>query len=167
MLHGLKRALDIACGAVSALALFAIMALTFVDVTGRKFLAASVPGSLEMTELLMVVVIFASLPLVSLHGEHVVFDSLDDYLPRGVRLIQRLFVELFCAVALAGAAWLMWLKGLELQSSGDTTQQLAIPQGPFVLAMSALLALTALVHLLLVLTPAGHHFPGEAEEGAQ
>jgi TRAP-type C4-dicarboxylate transport system permease small subunit len=30
-----------------------------------------------LTELLMVVVIFAGLPLVSLRGEHVVFDSLD------------------------------------------------------------------------------------------
>jgi TRAP-type transport system small permease protein len=58
-------------------ALFAIMALTLVDVSGRKLLSQSVPGSLELTELLMVVVIFAALPLVSLRGEHVVFDSLD------------------------------------------------------------------------------------------
>ena len=50
---------------------------TLVDVGGRKVLSASVPGSLELTELLMVVVIFAGLPLVSLRGEHVVFDSLD------------------------------------------------------------------------------------------
>ena len=44
------------------------MWLTLFDVAGRKALSASVPGSLELTELLMVVVIFAGLPLVSLHG---------------------------------------------------------------------------------------------------
>ena len=59
-----------------------IMALTLVDVVGAQAAAGSVPGSLELTELLMVVVIFAGLPLVSLRGEHVVFDSLDPLLPR-------------------------------------------------------------------------------------
>ena len=73
---------------LSAAALFGIMALTLVDVVSRKLLAGSIPGSLEVTELLMVVVIFAGLPLVSLHGEHVVFDSLDPLLPRMLRRVQ-------------------------------------------------------------------------------
>jgi TRAP-type C4-dicarboxylate transport system permease small subunit len=73
----LKSLLSTLCGVLAALALFGIMALTLVDVTGRKLPVASVPGSLEVTELLLVVVIFAGLPLVSLQSEHVVFDSLD------------------------------------------------------------------------------------------
>ena len=73
----LKKLLESLCSLLAAVALFAIMWLTLVDVTGRKLLSASLPGSLELTELLMVVVIFAGLPLVSLRGEHVVFDSLD------------------------------------------------------------------------------------------
>jgi TRAP-type transport system small permease protein len=73
----LKRLLETLAGAIAAAALFGIMILTLIDVSGRKALSTSVPGSLELTELLMVVVIFAGLPLVSLRGEHVVFDSLD------------------------------------------------------------------------------------------
>ena len=73
----MNKLLDTVCGLLAAAALFAIMALTFFDVGGRKLLSNSIPGSLELTELLMVVVIFAALPLVSLAGEHVVFDSLD------------------------------------------------------------------------------------------
>lgn len=57
------------------------MVLTFLDVSGRKLLSHSITGSLELTELLMVVVIFGALPLVSERGEHVVFDSLDAILP--------------------------------------------------------------------------------------
>ena len=57
----LKTLLATLTGAIAALALFAIMALTLVDVSGRKVLSTSVPGSLELTELLMVVVIFAGL----------------------------------------------------------------------------------------------------------
>ena len=84
----LKRVLETLAGAIAALALFAIMMLTLVDVSGRKAISTSVPGSLELTELLMVVVIFAGLPLVSLRGEHVVFDSLDPWLPRALRRVQ-------------------------------------------------------------------------------
>jgi TRAP-type transport system small permease protein len=85
----MKRILELLCGLLSGGALFAIMALTFFDVLGRKLLSNSITGSLELTELLMVVVIFGALPLVSGRGEHVEFDSLDPWLPRWVRRAQR------------------------------------------------------------------------------
>ena len=100
----MKRLLDGLCGLLAALALFAIMALTLVDVVGRKLLDHSIPGSLELTEILMVVVIFASLPLVSLHGEHVVFDSLDGWWSRSMRRLQQALVDAVCAAALAALA---------------------------------------------------------------
>src|SRR5262245_9490529 len=104
----LRRVLAWLCGRLDALALFGIMILTLIDVAGRKAISQSVPGSLEMTELLMVVTIFAGLPLVSLAGEHVVFDSLDPWLPRGVRRVQGLCVDACCALGLLGLAWVMW-----------------------------------------------------------
>ena len=136
------------------------MWLTLTDVAGRKALSTSVPGSLELTEMLMVLVIFAGLPLVSLRGEHVVFDSLDPLLEQWVRRAQGFVVNLLCAAALAGMAWLMWVKAGQMMQYGDTTAQLKIPQGPFVYLMSGLCALTALVHLLLIVAPTSHHHPG-------
>ena len=156
----LKRALEALCGTLAAAALFAIMWLTLFDVAGRKAISTSVPGSLELTEMLMVLVIFAGLPLVSLRGEHVVFDSLDPMLERWVRRAQGFVVDLLCAAALAGIAWLMWVKAGNMMEYGDTTAQLKIPQGPFVYVMSLLCALTALVHLLLIFAPTTHHHPG-------
>ena len=158
----LKRTLEALCGALAATALFGIMWLTLADVGGRKLISTSVPGSLELTEMLMVLVIFAGLPLVSLRGEHVVFDSLDPLLERWVRRAQGFVVELLCAAALAGVAWLMWVKAGNMMEYGDTTAQLKIPQGPFVYLMSLLCALTALVHLLLIFAPTTHHHPGVA-----
>jgi TRAP-type transport system small permease protein len=156
----LKRLLEIIAGALAALALFGIMMLTLVDVSGRKALSTSVPGSLELTELLMVVVIFAGLPLVSLRGEHVVFDSLDPWLPRAVRRVQGVVVDLLVAALLLGMAALMWTKAGQMAGYGDTTAQLKIAQSPFVYLMSGLLGLTALVHLLLAFAPTEHHHPG-------
>jgi TRAP-type transport system small permease protein len=160
-----KRLFDALCGLLAATALFSIMALTLVDVTGRKLFNHSITGSLELTEILMVVVIFAALPLVSLHGEHVVFDSLDHLMPRWLRRLQQAVVDLGCAAALGGLAWLMWDKATQMASYGDTTAQLQLPLGPFVQLMAVLCAVTAVVHLLLMLQPTAHHHIG-VDEGA-
>jgi TRAP-type transport system small permease protein len=161
----LHRSAKAVCGVTAATALFAIMALTLVDVTGRKLWSASVPGSLEMTELLMVVVIFASLPLVALGGEHVAFDSLDQKLPAAVQRWQRRFVELLCAAALAGVAWLMWSKAGQMTEAGDTTAQLKLPLGLFVYGMSGLIFVAALAHLVVAWQPPSADRSGGLDEG--
>jgi TRAP-type transport system small permease protein len=74
--------------------------------------------------------------------------------------VQDVAVDLLSAAALFGMAWLMWVKAGQMSGFGDTTALLKIPQGPFVYAMSALLGITALVHLLLVLRPVKHHHIG-------
>jgi TRAP-type C4-dicarboxylate transport system permease small subunit len=150
----LKKLLETICGVLAGLALFGIMALTFFDVGGRKLLSHSITGSLELTELLMVVVIFAALPLVSLRGEHVVFDSLDPYLPSTVRLVQRMLVQLLCGIALLGLGVLMWQTGGNFLESGETTAQLKILKAPFIYGMSLLCAVTGMVHLAFTIRPA-------------
>ncbi len=144
-----NRPLEILSGALSATAVFAIMALTFYDVGGRKLLSNSIPGSLELTEMLMVVVIFAALPMVSRHDEHVVFDSLDDRLPAALRRWQHRIVHLLCAAMLLGLAWVMWDAAGQFLANGETSAQLKIPKAPFLYGMSVMAALTALAHLAL------------------
>ena len=150
----MKRLLDLFCGLPAAVALFAIMALTLFDVVGRKLLSQSIPGSLELTEILMVVVaIFAALPLVSMHGEHVAFDSLDALMPAWLRRLQQVVVDLLCALALGLLAWLMRGKAMDMTSYGETTAQLKLPVGVFVGLMSVMCGLTAAVHATLAWRP--------------
>jgi TRAP-type C4-dicarboxylate transport system permease small subunit len=130
-------------------------------VGGRKLLDHSIPGSLELTELLMVVVIFAALPLVSLRGEHVVFDSLDAYLPAGVLRVQAAIVQLCCATAMLALAWLMWQTGGQFIESGETTAQLKVLKAPFIYGMSLLCGITGLLHLSLIVNPAAALDEGE------
>lgn len=146
----MNKLLELLCGLLSGVALFAIMTLTFFDVIGRKAVSESIPGSLELTELLMVVVIFAALPLVSRRGEHVEFDSLDPYLPAWFRRAQAVFVHLLCAAFLLGLGWLMWQTGGQFAQTGETTAQLKIPKAPFIYGMGVLCALTGVVHLALM-----------------
>ena len=155
-----KKPLELACGVVSALALFAIMALTFFDVLGRKLADNSIAGSLEMTEMLMVVVIFAALPLVSLRGEHVLFDSLDPYMPPAVLRFQKAAIHAILALLLIALAVLMWQTGGDFLASGETTAQLRVPKAPFIYGMSIMSALAGIVHLVLIFQP-----PPELAEG--
>ena len=149
----MKKWLETLSALLAGVALFAIMLLTFSDVVGRKLLSHSIPGSLELTELLMVVVIFGALPLVSERGEHVVFDSLDALIPQGLQRIQRAAVHLLCGGALLGLAWLMWKTGNDFLASGETTAQLKILKAPFIYGMGLLCAFTGVVHLGLMLSP--------------
>lgn len=160
-MNKLGKLLDLLCGLLSGVALFAIMSLTFFDVLGRKFLSNSIPGSLEITELLMVVVIFGALPLVSRRGEHVEFDSLDPWLPMGFRRLQAVLVHLLCAAVLLGLGWLMWITGGQFAQTGETTAQLQILKAPFIYGMGLLCGLTGLVHLALVAHKPVNRLEGE------
>ncbi len=156
-----RKLLELLCGLLSGCALFAIMALTFFDVLGRKILDNSIPGSLELTELLMVVVIFGALPLVSERGEHVEFDSLDPYLPGWVRRLQAVLVNVLCAGVLIGLGWLMWRTGNQFVESGETTAQLKILKAPFLYGMAVLCAATGVIHLILIGQPPIDKLEGE------
>jgi TRAP-type C4-dicarboxylate transport system permease small subunit len=149
----LIKVLEFLSGVLAGLALFATMVLTFFDVLGRKLLDHSIAGSLEMTELMMVIVIFGALPLVSARGEHIVFDSLDPIWPKCLRNLHLRLVHLVCATALISLGWLMWQTGHDFQVMGETTAQLGIPKSPFIYGMGILCAFTGLIHLMFTLNP--------------
>ncbi len=145
----LQSLLDKLCGLLCAAALFAIMVLTFFDVGGRKLFSNSIPGSLELTELLMVIVIFAGLPLVSERGEHVIFDSLDSVWPAALVKLQKALVHVICAGLMIALAVLMWQTATQFAGYGETTAQLKISKAPFIYGMAIFCGITGLVHLAL------------------
>jgi TRAP-type transport system small permease protein len=157
----LQSLLDKLCGLMCACALFAIMVLTFFDVGGRKLLSNSIPGSLELTELLMVIVIFAGLPLVSERGEHVIFDSLDSVWPVWFVKLQKALVHLICASLMFALANLMGKTGMQFAEYGETTAQLKISKAPFIFGMAIFCALTGWVHTVLALFPERKASEGE------
>ncbi len=160
MLKTLDRLLRWSSGLMAAMALFSIMWLTMVDVIGRKFFNNSVPGGLELTEILMVIVIFGALPLVSFKGEHVVFDSLDALVPDWLRGFQLRLVNLISAAVFGFLAYLMTTRAARFAEYGDTTVHLQLSIAPVAWLMAGFLMLTALVHLLFVFVPAplaSHH----------
>lgn len=144
---------DALLGVIAAIVLFAMMALTFVDVILRYVFNSPLRGSFEITELMMVILIMAGLPLVSRSEEHVVLDIFDERMSAALRRLLRLLVNLVCSAVMAGMGWLMWIKAGQLDRYGDTTAALRITLAPYVYLMAVLIFVTALIHLVQAFTP--------------
>ena len=133
--------------------LFAMMALTFVDVVLRYLFNRPLRGGFELTELMLLVLIFAGLPLVSHADEHVTMDFIDRLLPaRAARNLAR-GVHVLCAAVMFFLTWQVWLKAGKIGAYGDTTDVLRIIVAPFVYFMAAMIALTGAVHVFKVFRP--------------
>jgi TRAP-type C4-dicarboxylate transport system permease small subunit len=130
-----------------------MMALTFVDVVARYLLNRPIRGGFEVTELALLVLIFAGLPLVSHADEHVTMDFIDRMLPRRIGDAWMRVIHAACAAIFLFLAWQIWIKAGRIASYGDTTDVLLITVGPFVYFMAAMILLTALVHVLKVFLP--------------
>ena len=148
-----ERRVDAVLGVAASVILFAMMLLTFVDVVARYLFNFPLRGGFEITELMLLVLIFAGLPLVSRADEHVTMDFIDRLLPpRAVLQVVRA-VHALCAAVMFFLTWQVWIKAGRIAGYGDTTDVLKIPVGPFVYFMAAMILLTGLVHLYKVFVP--------------
>ena len=148
-----ERRVDAVLGVAASALLFAMMCLTFVDVVARYLFNSPIRGGFEVTELMLLVLIFAGLPLVSHGDEHVTMDFIDRMLPpRAVSMLIRL-VHALVAAMFFFLTWQMLIKAGRIAGYGDTTDVLRIAVGPFVYFMAAMICLTALVHVFKVFVP--------------
>ena len=148
--RGWERRVEGLLGVAASAILMAMMLLTFTDVVARYVFRRPVRGAFEVTELMLLVLIFAGLPLVSFTDEHAVMDFVDRVLrPRGLALMQRL-VQAVSAAFMFLLAWLTWLKADRIWAYRDSTDVLRIVYGPFVYFMAVTLGLAGVIHLYKV-----------------
>ena len=145
-----RRRADIILGVAASAILLAMMLLTVVDVVARYVFNRPLRGAFEVTELMLLVLIFAGLPLVSFADEHAVMDFVDRVLGApGQRRLRRV-VEAANAAFMFLLAWLVWRKADRIWAYRDATDVLRIVYGPFVYFMAVALALAGLIHLYRV-----------------
>ena len=145
--RGWERRVEGLLGVAASAILMAMMLLTFIDVVARYVFRRPVRGAFEVTELMLLVLIFAGLPLVSFTDEHAVMDFVDRVLGgRVLRGLQRL-VQAVNAAFMFLLAWLTWLKADRIWAYRDSTDVLRIVYGPFVYFMAGTLGLAGVIHL--------------------
>jgi TRAP-type C4-dicarboxylate transport system permease small subunit len=144
---GWERRVEALLGVAASAILMGMMLLTVVDVVARYVFSRPLRGAFEVTELMLLVLIFAGLPLVSFTDEHAVMDFIDRVLGAGgLRGLQRL-VQAVSAAFMFLLAWLVWLKADRVWAYRDSTDVLRIVYGPFVYFMAVTLGLAGVIHL--------------------
>jgi len=147
------RAIRSALGALTAVALFAMMTLTCVDVIGRYVFNRPVPGGLEIIEILVAATVFGALPLVTLREEHVMVDLLDAVVPDWMLRIQNVAASVLSAIVSGVLAWQLFIRANRMLGYGDTTAVLKITLYPLTFLMCAAMVIVAVIFLVLAFRP--------------
>jgi TRAP-type C4-dicarboxylate transport system permease small subunit len=138
---------------IAAVLLFAMMAVTFVDVVGRYLFSRPLTGAFELTEVLLGLIVFAGLPIVTWRREHVTVDLVAMRLPAPSRSLLARVAAVVTALVLAVLAWRLGVTASDLLAYGDASVFLGIPMGPVAAVMSALCAAAAAGALIRALRP--------------
>ncbi|MGE0331786.1 MAG: TRAP transporter small permease [Ramlibacter sp.] len=135
---------------LGALALFAMMAVTFIDIVGRFVLHRPLAGSIDLIQVLLLLTAGCTLPAVTWRGEHLSIGLFDGARPTLLERARRAAVALVVAVTFGALGALLWTNASELARNGDVIGYLRLPVAPFVYALSVLCAVSALVAFALV-----------------
>lgn len=139
------RVLALGAGA----ALLGLLGLVLFDVVMRYALRLPFLGAYEISELLMVVIVFLALPYCAATDGHVAVDVLATWLDRPALRWIAPCMHLAGAVLMTVIAWQATLYAIGSAGRGEATNMLRIPKYPFELVTAASAGIFAVVLLVL------------------
>lgn len=117
---------------VSGCAIMAMMLLTCADVFLRYILNAPIEGTLDLTQMLMVITVFFGLAYCGWTGGHVAVDFIHELLPAKTIVALAVAVNAAGAVAMLAMGWESIQTSLVYMLTGETPMTVMIPKYPFV-----------------------------------
>mgnify|MGYP000350826488 CR=1 FL=1 len=113
---------------VACIALFFLMMMTFADVILRSTINAPIEAATELTRMSIAVVVFASMPVLSMNGGHISVDLIDPLFSKmGLLRIRDSAMAIVCGVLLWWPANRVVDLAERSRSYGDTTEYLNWP----------------------------------------
>lgn len=153
MTHVIKtvnRALHYVAGAL----IIGVMAFTVYNVLGRSLFGAPLRGTVELTQIAMIGVVFLGLAYAQDKNNHIAVDLLYQRLGRRGQLVLDVFSTVLSMLVLTLVAWRLYDYAAVLDAGGRTTASRDIPLYPFaylaivgVLAFILAYATTLIEHL--------------------
>jgi TRAP-type C4-dicarboxylate transport system permease small subunit len=110
----------------------ALILLTVADVLGRHFFASPIGGTVEVTEVIMVVIVFLALPRAEELDEQITVDLVHDLLEPRWRVRVWALAQLLSIPLLVLIAWRLSQHMFHLRTVGQTIAVLGLPLYPFV-----------------------------------
>lgn len=118
-------------GACGVVVIIALTLMTVADIIMRRFFSMPFAFSFEVTQLMLVLIVFCSIPYSTSRLRHVSIEVLVETFPKKLRRRIDIFGDFFCAAVLAMICWQSIEKGFRTYNIGTMTGELEIPLYPF------------------------------------
>jgi TRAP-type C4-dicarboxylate transport system permease small subunit len=99
---------------------------------GRYVFNTPITGTFELTEFLVLILIFSFIGFTQAHKSHVCVDLLVMNLPEKIQRVIDLFNHIVCLIVMALITWRGAAKAIEMLVVGEASPNLQIPDYPFV-----------------------------------
>jgi len=127
-MKSIRQGIQRAVSGLLVVMLSAMVALTFVDVVGRRLFNTPVFGANDITEHLMALIIFSGLPLLTAQRGHLSIDLLDPWLLRPRWRAWHKAVDVLIAAVLGLIAWEYFIAVGEAKQINEVSPALTIPR---------------------------------------
>lgn len=132
--------------------LFVMMLLTMADVVLRKVFSKGILGALELTEFMMVGLVFFALARVELLDRNISVDLVVQHMSQRTRMMIEMITRLICFVFFSLVTISVFVYAQVMKASNEITVDIGITRYPFVYAAAAGCAVLALVLLIKCVT---------------
>lgn len=116
---------------LGAVSLFVMMCLTAADVLGRYIFNSPITGTFELTEFMVLILIFSFLAHAQANKAHVTVDLILSRFPKTFRVYVELFNHIMSLALMVLITWIGALRALELKEVAEASPNLGIPTYPF------------------------------------
>ncbi|SHM37434.1 TRAP-type C4-dicarboxylate transport system, small permease component [Caldanaerovirga acetigignens] len=114
-----------------------VMMITVIDISGRYFFNRPLAGTMELTELSLVIIVYLTLGYAEHFHEHVVIDTIYNLMPRNIQKFMYILGSLISLVTAVLLSYYLYLYAGKVVAGGYKTGVLGIRYYPVIYIASA------------------------------
>lgn len=122
-----ERILSLVMMIIAVVVLCVLVLLTVSDITGRTIFTQPIKGTYELTEWLVVVIVFFGLPYAASKGSDITIDLLFKRFSQRIQVVLGITTSLLVLVLAALIGWQSLILAIRLAQVGEVTKLLALP----------------------------------------
>jgi TRAP-type C4-dicarboxylate transport system permease small subunit len=135
---------------LAAVSIAIMMVINFTDIIGTKFFLSSVPGALDISEELMVLVTLLPLAFIALERGHIRITLLEEHLPSIVRFVLQIVQYVIATLITGFITWRVFVQFQKTIEVVSLKEGIDLPIWPANLAVVIAFGFLTLVWMLLL-----------------
>lgn len=137
---------------IASIILFFMMALTITDVFLRKVFSRSILGTVELTEFLMLILVFFTLAQTEILNGHVKVDLVMSRFSERIQSFVDMVTQFVCFLLFGLFTWSALVYSAKMRTVGEASQDLWLPLYPFIFIVALGCAILGLILFIKFLT---------------